>query len=51
MGFVFKNVKVDHIHYRREGFRTLTIPRQNPVWREIVKEVLQSIDEIEEIEN
>ena len=50
-GFVLKNVTGDHFHYKREGFRTLTIPRKNPVWIEVVKQVLRTIDEIEEIEN
>ncbi len=49
-GLTCVNIKGDHFQYSRNGFRTLTIPRKNPVWIEIVKQVLRTIDEIIEME-
>ena len=50
-GFVLISVKGDHYHYQKAGYRTLTIPSKNPLWLEIVKQVLRMIDEIDELEN
>jgi predicted RNA binding protein YcfA (HicA-like mRNA interferase family) len=50
-GFNEARVSGDHYQFKKEGFRTQTIPRQNPVWIRIVNQVLDIVEEIENLEN
>jgi predicted RNA binding protein YcfA (HicA-like mRNA interferase family) len=51
-GFKLRNVSGSHYHYKRNGFRVMTVPYcQNPVALRIVKEILKVIDEVDEQSN
>lgn len=51
-GFEHRRTTGDHEHYKRPGFRTIPIPiRQNPLNPRIVKEVLNAIEIIKEMED
>jgi predicted RNA binding protein YcfA (HicA-like mRNA interferase family) len=50
-GFVYRKTEGDHEIYKRPGYRPFPIPiKQNPVWIRIVKNALQIIAEIREMQ-